>query len=64
MFIKGQSSTSADKCQKVSKKGHLGAKIQQTKMLVKGRRFGDWFLFGLVWQYSSIQKNIIKRTMN
>merc|ERR1712051_897614 len=35
-------------------------KIQQTKMLVTCQRFGDWFLFGLVWQYSSIQKNIIK----
>ena len=29
-------------------------------MLVRCQRFGDWFLFGLVWQYSSIQKNIIK----
>ena len=29
-------------------------------MLVTCHRFGDWFLFGLVWQYSSIQKNIIK----
>ena len=36
------------------------AKIQQTKMLVTCQTFGDWFLFGLVWQYSSIQKNIIK----
>ena len=35
-------------------------KIQQTKMLVTCQRFSDWFLFGLVWQYSSIQKNIIK----
>ena len=35
-------------------------KIQQTKMLVTCQSFGDWFLFGLVWQYSSIQKNIIK----
>ena len=35
----------------------LGArsKIQQTKMLVMCQRFGDLFLFGLVWQYSSIQ---------
>ena len=44
---------------------HLGgfqllAKIQQTKMLVTCQRFGDWFLFGLVWPYSSIQKNILK----
>ena len=36
------------------------AKIQQTKMLVTCQRFGDLFLFGLVWQYSSVQKNIIK----
>ena len=36
------------------------AKIQQTKMLGMCQRIGDWFLFGLVWQYSSIQKNIIK----
>ena len=37
-----------------------GAKIQQTKMLVTCQRFVDWFLFGLVWPYSSIQKNIMK----
>ena len=36
------------------------SKIQQTKMLVTCQRFGDWFLIGLVWQYSSIQKNIVK----
>ena len=30
-------------------------KIQQTKMLVTCKRFGDSFLFGLVWQYSSVQ---------
>ena len=36
------------------------SKIQQTKMLVMCQRFGDWFLFGLVWPYSSIQKNIMK----
>ena len=36
------------------------SKIQQTKMLVTCQRFGELFLFGLVWQYSSIQKNIIK----
>ena len=35
-------------------------KIQQTKILVTCQRFDDLFLFGLVWQYSSIQKNIIK----
>jgi hypothetical protein len=30
-------------------------------MLVTCQRFGDLFLFGLVWQYSSVQtKNIIK----
>ena len=38
----------------------VSSKIQQTKMLVRCQRVGDWFLFGLVWQYSSIQKNIIK----
>ena len=30
-------------------------KIQQTKMLVTCQRYGDWFLFGLVWQYYSVQ---------
>ena len=30
-------------------------KIQQTKMLVMCQWFGDLFLFGLVWQYSSVQ---------
>ena len=30
-------------------------KIQQTKILVTCQRFGDLFLFGLVWQYSSVQ---------
>ena len=35
-------------------------KIQQTKMLVTCQKFGDLFLFGLVWQYSTIQKNIVK----
>ena len=35
-------------------------KIQQTKMLVTYQRFGDWFSFGLVWPYSSDQKNIMK----
>ena len=28
-------------------------KIQQTKMLVTCQRFGDLFLIGLMWQYSS-----------
>ena len=36
------------------------SKIQQTKMLVTCQRFGDCFLFGLVWPYSSNQKNIVK----
>ena len=31
-------------------------KIQQTKILVIGQRFGDLFSFGLVWQYSTNQK--------
>ena len=38
----------------------VGAKIQQTKMLVTCQRFGDCFLSGLVWPYSSNQKNIMK----
>ena len=37
-----------------------GAKIQQTKMLVTCQRFGGLFLFGLVWQYSSVQKKYNK----
>ena len=36
------------------------AKIQETKMLVLCQRFGDWFLFGLVWQYSSHHKTYNK----
>ena len=35
-------------------------KIQQTKMLVTCQRFGDLFLFGLVWQYSSYHKTYNK----
>ena len=35
-------------------------KIQQTKMLVTCQRFGDLFLFGLVWQYSSNQNQYNK----
>ena len=31
------------------------SKRQQTKMLFMCQRFGDLFLFGLVWQYSSAQ---------
>ena len=34
---------------------NLQPKIQQTKMLVMYQRFVDLFLFGLVWQYSSVQ---------
>ena len=30
-------------------------KVQQTKILVMCQRFSDLFLFGLVWQYSSVQ---------
>ena len=33
----------------------LNEKIQQTKMLVTCQRFGDLFLFGLVWQHSSVR---------
>ena len=35
-------------------------KIQQTKMLVNCQRFGDLFLFGLIWQYSSNHKTYDK----
>ena len=41
----------------------MRSKIQQTKMLVTCQRFGDLFLFGLVWQFSSVlqfRQNIIK----
>ena len=31
------------------------SKTQQTKMLVVCQRFGDLFVFGRVWQYSSVQ---------
>ena len=33
----------------------LMSKIQQTKMLVTCQRLSDLLLFGLVWQYSSVQ---------
>ena len=39
---------------------YLATKIQQTKMLVTSQRFGDLFLFGLVWQYSSNHKTYNK----
>ena len=38
---------------KFSNKNHCTT--LQTKMLVTCQRFGDLFLFGLVWQYSSVQ---------
>ena len=34
---------------------NIKAKIQQTKILVTCQRFGDLFLFALVWHYSSVQ---------
>ena len=37
-------------------------KIQQTKMLVMCQRFGDLFLFGLVWQYSTNQNQYNRGT--
>jgi hypothetical protein len=40
--------------------GLLGPKIQQTKMLVTCQRFGVLVVFGLVWQYSSIQTSYNK----
>ena len=36
------------------------AKIQQTKMIVMCQSFGDLFLFGLIWQYSSNHKTYNK----
>ena len=39
----------------VSQRPCAQSKIQQTKMLFTCQRFGDLFLFGLVWQYSSVQ---------
>ena len=36
------------------------AKIEQTKMLVTCQRFGDLFLFGLVWQHSENQNQYNK----
>ena len=42
-------------CFNFSTNSYVRTKIQQTKMLVTGQRFGDLFLFGLVWQYSSVQ---------
>ena len=38
----------------------LKSKIQQTKMLIICQRFGDLFLFGLVWQYSTNQNQYNK----
>ena len=32
------------------------AKLQQTKMIVMCQRFGDLFLLGLIWYYSSNHK--------
>ena len=39
---------------------YVQSKIQQTKMLVACKRFGDLFLFGLIWQYSSHHKTYNK----
>ena len=56
-------------CQKdttLDNKRHIGhqrdphPKIQQTKMLATCQRFGDLFLFGLIWQYSSNHKTYKK----
>ena len=38
----------------------LLSKIQQTKILVTCQSFGDLFLFGLIWQYSSNHKTYNK----
>ena len=36
------------------------SKIQQTKIFVTCQRFGDLFLFGPVWQYSTSQNQYNK----
>ena len=36
----------------------LDTKIQQTKMLVTCQRFGDWFLFGLVFKKAAMAKTL------
>ena len=44
-------------------RGHTAqayTKIQQTKMLVTCQRFGNLFLFGQIWQYSSKHKTYNK----
>ena len=40
--------------------GSVNSKIKQTKILVTCQRFGDFFLFGLVWQYSTNQNQYNK----
>ena len=45
---------------KLSSAPVLGPKIQQTNMLVTCQRFGDLFLFELMWQYSSNHKTYNK----
>ena len=40
----------------------VSSKIQQTKMLVMWQKFGDLFLFGLVWKYPSVQTKYSKGT--
>ena len=44
--------------------GHTASQIQQTKVLVMCQRFCDLFLFGLVWQYSSVQTKYNKGRFN
>ena len=39
---------------------YVQTQIQQTKMLVTCQRFGDLFLFGLIWQSSSNHKTYDK----
>ena len=40
--------------------GPVTSKIQQTKISVTCQRFGDLFLIGLVWQYSTSQNQYNK----
>ena len=46
---------SADSCHLFLRKNQPQTKIKQTEMIVRCQRFGNLFLFGLVWQYSLVQ---------
>ena len=46
-------------CKEILILWHHKPKMQHTKMLFTCHRFGDLFLYGLVWQYSSVQTKCI-----